>query len=322
MSITSKFLLLHLSFPNPNPKFPFPTPTPRPLSHPKPLTIRCAKKRQRTGNLRYPSEKKKLKSKQKTQIDEADKFEGFWRLYKLGVPVHTDPGKDFLGVSDALLEQIAKALKFPKPTRESNESPNAYPTTKITCLRKRVLNLFIVAVTLSLTMSSSISKVTAQDLELERYTDSKQGFTLLRPPSWVKVEKAGATVLFEEPNKATNNLGIVVSPVRLTKLEEFGSPQFVADKLIQVEKRKESTKDADIIGISERSGNGGLQVYEFEYKLDSTRGGMKRIFTAVFVASKKLYILNIAHSDKSEGPLDMHRKRLLEQVLHSFDAAL
>ncbi|KAE9445361.1 hypothetical protein C3L33_22742, partial [Rhododendron williamsianum] len=84
----------------------------------------------------------------------------------------------------------------------------------------------------------------------------------------------------------------------------------------------ESTKDADIIGISERSGNGGLQVYEFEYKLDSTRGGMKRIFTAVFVASKKLYILNIAHSDKPEGPLDMHRKRLLEQVLHSFDAAL
>ncbi|KAE9462545.1 hypothetical protein C3L33_05536, partial [Rhododendron williamsianum] len=113
MSITSKFLPLHLSFPNPNPKFPFPTHPPRPLSHSKPLTIRCAKKRQRTGNLRYPSEKKKLKSKQKTQIDEADKFEGFWRLYKLGVPVHRDPGKDFLGVSDALLKQIAKALKFP-----------------------------------------------------------------------------------------------------------------------------------------------------------------------------------------------------------------
>ena len=33
-------------------------------------------------------------------------------------------------------------------------------------------------------------------------------------------------------------MGVVVSPVRLTKLEEFGSPQFVADKLIQAEKRK------------------------------------------------------------------------------------
>ncbi|GFY93855.1 hypothetical protein Acr_09g0003010 [Actinidia rufa] len=53
-----------------------------------------------------------------------------------------------------------------------------------------------------------------------------------------KVDKAGATVLFEEPNKAANSVGVVVSPVRLTKLEEFGSPQFVADKLIQAEKRK------------------------------------------------------------------------------------
>lgn len=218
---------------------------------------------------------------------------------------------------------ISSSSSCRKLTRESKESPNDYTAITTTCLRKRMLNLSILALILSLPISSSISNVVmAQDLELERYTDSKQGFTLLKPPSWVKVEKSGATVLFEEPNKAANNLGIVVNPVRLTKLEEFGSPQFVADKLIQVEKRKESTKDAEIIAVSERSGNGGLQVYEFEYKLDSTRGGMKRIFTAVFVASKKLYILNIAHSDKPEGPLDVQRRGILEQVLHSFDAAL
>ncbi|XP_057500733.1 psbP domain-containing protein 2, chloroplastic [Actinidia eriantha] len=204
-----------------------------------------------------------------------------------------------------------------KLRRESNESPTKYPTS---CLRKRLLNLSIVAVILSSPISS-ISKVMAENLELQRYTDSKEGFTLLTPPSWIKVDKAGATVLFEEPNKAANSVGVVVSPVRLTKLEEFGSPQFVADKLIQAEKRKESTKEAEVIAVSERSGNGGLQVYEIEYIVDSTRGGMKRIFSAVFVASKKLYILNIAHSDKPESPLDMHRRRILEQVLHSFDDA-
>ncbi|GFY93854.1 photosystem II reaction center PsbP family protein [Actinidia rufa] len=85
--------------------------------------------------------------------------------------------------------------------------------------------------------------------------------------------------------------------------------------------RHESTKQAEVIAVSERSGKGGLQVYEIEYIVDSTRGGMKRIFSAVFVASKKLYILNIAHSDKPESPLDMHRRRILEQVLHSFDDA-
>lgn len=76
-----------------------------------------------------------------------------------------------------------------------------------------------------------------------------------------------------------------------------------------------------MIAFSERSGHGGLQVYEFEYKIDNTRGGMKRIFSAAFVASKKLYLLNIAHSDKPESPLDAHRRLMLEQVLHSFDTS-
>lgn len=58
---------------------------------------------------------------------------------------------------------------------------------------------------------------------------------------WRKVDKAGATVLFEEGNKGSNNVGVVVNPVRLTSLGEFGTPQFVADKLIQAEKRKVMT---------------------------------------------------------------------------------
>lgn len=61
-------------------------------------------------------------------------------------------------------------------------------------------------------------------------------------------------------------------------------------------------------------------MYEFEYKVDSTRGGMKRILSAAFVASKKLYLLNIAHSDKPESPLDTHTRAVLEEILHSFDA--
>ncbi|PKI79444.1 hypothetical protein CRG98_000191 [Punica granatum] len=156
---------------------------------------------------------------------------------------------------------------------------------------------------------------------LQRYTDSMAGFTLLRPSSWIQVDKAGATVLFEEPNNGINNVGVVVNPVRLTSLGEFGSPEFVADKLIQAEKRKESTKEVEVIGVAERSGQGGLQVYEVEYKVDSTRGGMKRIFSAAFVASRKLYLLNIAHSDKPESPLDAQTRAMLEEVLHSFDYA-
>ena len=54
----------------------------------------------------------------------------------------------------------------------------------------------------------------------------------------VKVEKAGATALFQQEGKGRNNIGVVVNPVRLNSLTEFGTPQFVADKLLQAEKKK------------------------------------------------------------------------------------
>jgi hypothetical protein len=52
------------------------------------------------------------------------------------------------------------------------------------------------------------------------------------------VEKAGATVLFQQEGKGSNNIGVVVNLVRLNTLTEFGTPQFVADRLLQAEKKK------------------------------------------------------------------------------------
>ncbi|KAL5699029.1 hypothetical protein ACHQM5_029987 [Ranunculus cassubicifolius] len=72
--------------------------------------IQCSK---RTGKRRYPSEKKKIQRSLKNLDVVENKEEGFWRLSKLGVPVHKDPGKDHLGVSQGLLEAIAKVLEFP-----------------------------------------------------------------------------------------------------------------------------------------------------------------------------------------------------------------
>ncbi|MED6216595.1 PsbP domain-containing protein 2, chloroplastic [Stylosanthes scabra] len=194
-----------------------------------------------------------------------------------------------------------------------------------TFFTKRKLNLTLLVTTFlwSNLSNTSGALLMAQELELElqRYTDSKEGFTLLVPSSWTKVDKAGATALFQDASMGSNNIGVVVNPVRLASLGDFGSPEFVADKLLQAERRKESTKEAELVATSERSGDGGLQIYEFEYTIDSTRGGKKRIFSAAFVTSKKLYLLNIAHSDKPENPLEPHKRKILEQVLHSFDSA-
>ncbi|XP_061365104.1 uncharacterized protein LOC133308496 [Gastrolobium bilobum] len=84
--------------------------------------IRCAK---RTGKQRYPSEKKKLKSKHKELLSdskEKSKFEGTWRLFKLAVPLDQDPGKDSLQVSDGLLQEIAQVLKFPVASQLPREA--------------------------------------------------------------------------------------------------------------------------------------------------------------------------------------------------------
>lgn len=75
--------------------------------------INCAKKAKRTGKLRYPSEKKRLKQQKTTKSDAPPREEGVWRIYRLAVPVQDDPGKDFWDVSEGLLREIAKVLEFP-----------------------------------------------------------------------------------------------------------------------------------------------------------------------------------------------------------------
>lgn len=155
-------------------------------------------------------------------------------------------------------------------------------------------------------------------LALVPYTDSKEGFTLLRPSGFEQVDKAGATLLFEDPAQRSTSIGVVVNPVRISSLPEFGTPDEVAEKLIQAEQRKQSTKEARLIKVGERKARGGVPLYTLEYYLDSTRG-MKPTMTAVTIARRKLYILNISYADKSSAPAPPALADSLREVLDSFD---
>ncbi|XP_075509905.1 uncharacterized protein LOC142546203 isoform X1 [Primulina tabacum] len=106
------FPLRNLSFPISNSEYPFPY-AERPFKFLKFIQIRSEKKAKRTGRLRYPSEKKKPRPQQQYQTDVKGKLEGIWRISKLAISVHEDPGKDHWGVSEALLQEIAKVLEFP-----------------------------------------------------------------------------------------------------------------------------------------------------------------------------------------------------------------
>ncbi|KAL3535146.1 hypothetical protein ACH5RR_003607 [Cinchona calisaya] len=110
--MTSSKLIAPFGIYSPNPIFPR-TKSKGSVFSVKPVTIVSAKKAIRTGKLKYPSEKKKLKLQKHSPIDERNKLGGVWGIFKLEVSVDKDPGNDFLGVSDGLLEEIAKVLKFP-----------------------------------------------------------------------------------------------------------------------------------------------------------------------------------------------------------------
>lgn len=134
----------------------------------------------------------------------------------------------------------------------------------------------------------------------------------------MQVEKAGATVLFEDPAKRGNTIGVVVNPVRIASLKDFGNPDVVADRLIAAERKKPSTNDAQLVRVLERQAQGDTPLYILEYTLDSTRG-QKRVLSAVTVASKKLYILNITYVDSPAAPAPAASAEAFEQVLNSFD---
>lgn len=156
---------------------------------------------------------------------------------------------------------------------------------------------------------------------LRAYQDPVNGFSLLVPASWEQKEKAGAVALFEDPERRSINAGVVVLPVRIASLAAFGSLDFVADRLLQAERKKESTKTVDLLKQEQvEKGAEGNLYYEFEYSLDSTRGN-KRILASVTISQNKLFILNVAAPEsaiQSRKDEDSSLLEHLEEVVKSF----
>ncbi|GFR47895.1 hypothetical protein Agub_g9642 [Astrephomene gubernaculifera] len=166
-----------------------------------------------------------------------------------------------------------------------------------------------------ITASSSSSSET-----LTEYGNAKQQYRLLVPASWDVKGKAGADVLFEDPSRRSTSVGITVSPVKVSSLEQFGGLREVGDRLLQAERNKESTLDVALLSASSRRGAAGATLYEYEYELNSTRG-RKRILNTVTIFKSRLYILNAAYSCGREacGEAAQGGVQLLRRVAATFD---
>ena len=88
------------------------------------------------------------------------------------------------------------SISLPKPSLLSTQQHNPVPESTHNvndthkdsfCLSKRNLNLAIL-VLFSYGFFPNMSKsILAEELQLQRYVDTKEGFTLLTPSSWIKV---------------------------------------------------------------------------------------------------------------------------------------
>ncbi|KXZ55621.1 hypothetical protein GPECTOR_2g1171 [Gonium pectorale] len=158
------------------------------------------------------------------------------------------------------------------------------------------------------------------DPSLTEYVNAKQQYRLLVPAAWEAKGKAGADVLFEDPSRRSTSLGITVNPVKVASIEQFGGLQDVGDKLLDAERKKESTLGVTLLGSSSRTGATGATLYEYEYELDSTRG-RKRILNTVTIFSSRLYILNAAFKCDKDGCSEEAQRgvALLRRLAGSFD---
>ncbi|KAF9681822.1 hypothetical protein SADUNF_Sadunf05G0042500 [Salix dunnii] len=159
-----------------------------------------------------------------------------------------------------------------------------------------------------------------QELELGRYTDCKEGF---------KVDKAGTTALFEEAKKESNGNGVVVTPFHfhlgvlnlwLTGCLECNLRLRFSinnvDRLLKFDASEWSLKARRLFLWLRDQAMLLCKCMNLNTRLTVLgEGGMKRIFLAAFVSSKKLGVLNITHSDKTGSPLELIPERFWKKCL-------
>ena len=113
---------------------------------------------------------------------------------------------------------------------------------------------------------------------------------VLTPTPVYPADKAGTDVFLLNGARSSTNIGITILPVRINRLEDFGTVEQVADRLIQAEKAKEGQLFVELVSTNVHQ-EGDTTFYDIEYDVDGTRG-KKRFATRVAILDRKLFIAN------------------------------
>lgn len=144
----------------------------------------------------------------------------------------------------------------------------------------------------------------------------KFSYTVTPPPLFVPSNKPLKTHLdeinFSPPDIRGYTLGITIDPVRLSTIQEFGTPEEVAARVVTAEINRDGVFTVTMAKDPKEDASAGC--YDIEYISDGKRG-TKRFVTRIYVRDGILYVLT-AQSKVAE--YDEAREKDVLECVKSF----
>lgn len=144
------------------------------------------------------------------------------------------------------------------------------------------------------------------------------GYSFSYPSSWKVKKKPIRTHLSEiivtDSFDSSSSAGLVVDAVKIESIDKFGTPNAVGEKVVALETKKESVKEA-YLSSTEAVTKDGLTYYIIDYTVDSTRGN-KRFVAKVTITGGQLYVLTTQAGVEN---FSAETEKTFTQMLDSFN---
>ena len=176
----------------------------------------------------------------------------------------------------------------------------AQHTHGLTLQRRRLGQLSAAAAVAAIRPAAQAARITSEGFAF----DAPDGFEAKPKP----VKTHAAEVLYKNGKR---EIGVVVDRVRIEKLEDFGTPAFVGDKVVASERERDGVTAAELSKATELVVD-GQTYYELAYSNESSRGN-NNFLSRVAVRGGRLYVMTLKARIDDAGALPE-----LRQVAESF----
>lgn len=125
----------------------------------------------------------------------------------------------------------------------------------------------------------------ASDETTKQYSSSDFAFDY--PESFELSSKPVKTHLEEVlVKKGKRQVGVVVDRIKISNLDEFGTPQFVGEKVVDSERKRDGVTEATLLDARRLADNS----YRLDYTNESSRGN-NHFLARIVVANGRLYVM-------------------------------